>query len=247
MTGTLAQIWRFPIKSHGREQIDQAELSVAGTLPWDRHWAVAHEQSDADGSEWVSCHHFSRGSKASMLGAITAELDETTATVTLDHPDRDPLTFQPDTEPEKLMAWAKGMIPENRAQSARIVRLDSRGFTDSDFPSITLCNFTSHAAVEQRIGHPLSIHRWRGNLWIENLGPWEEFEWIDKEIQIGEAVLIPRERTDRCLATHNNPQTGERDADVLAALRHWDHQDFSVRAEVVQAGTIKIGDSVALA
>ncbi len=245
MTGRLSQIWRFPIKSHGREQIDGTRLEAGQCLPWDRHWGVAHEESDADGSSWVPCQHFSRGSKAPELAAITASLDEATATITLRHPDRDDLTFRPDEDAQPLIDWAGPMIPENRAQSARIIR-GPRGFTDSDFASVTLCNLASHWAVEQQIGRDLSIHRWRGNLWLDGLEPWEEFDWMDREVQIGEAVLIPRERTDRCIATHSNPDTGQRDADVLRALDTFGHRDFSVRAEVVRSGKIRPDDSVTL-
>ncbi|MBV2359884.1 MOSC domain-containing protein [Thalassococcus sp. CAU 1522] len=245
MTGRVTAIWRFPVKSHGREALDAVTLTAGQTLPWDRHWAVAHDQSDADGSQWVSCRNFSIGSKAPGLGAITARLDEATATVTLSHPEREDLTFRPDTEGDKLIAWAGGFIPENRAQSSRVVRGETRGFTDSDFPSVTLCNMSSHRAVEQRIGHKLSAHRWRGNLWFDGLAPWEEFDWVDREVQIGEAVLLVRERTARCLATHNNPETGQRDANVLEALDSWGHRDFSVLAEVVRSGRIAVGDQVA--
>ncbi len=245
MTGRLAGIWRFPIKSHGREQIETVRLEAGQTLPWDRHWAVAHEESDADGSDWVPCQHFSRGSKAPQLAAISARLDEATGTVTLSHPDRADLTFRPDDESQALIDWAGPMIPENRARSARVIR-GPRGFTDSDFPSVTLCNLASHRAVEERVGHELSIHRWRGNLWLDGLPPWEEFEWLDREVQIGEAVLVPRERTDRCLAAHANPDTGERDTDILRTLDSWGHRDFSVRAEVVRGGLIRTGDGVAL-
>lgn len=244
MTAQLAQIWRFPIKSHGREALTEVALTAGQTLPWDRHWAVAHEQSRADGSDWAPCQNFSRGSKAPGLGAITARLDETSATVTLSHPEREDLTFRPDDEGEKLIAWAGGFIPDGRAQSARVVRGRQRGFTDSDFPSVTLCNLSSHRAVEQHVGHPLSIHRWRGNLWFDGGAPWEEFDWLDRELRIGEAVVIVRERTDRCLATHNNPETGRRDDDILGALDTWGHRDFSVRAEIVKSGRIAIGDKI---
>lgn len=243
MTGELVKIIRYPIKSHGREELASVTLEAGQTIPWDRHWAVAHEESQADGSEWAPCQNFSRGSKAPMLSAISATLDEETATITLRHPDRDDLTFRPDDDPDALIKWAGGMIPENRAQSARVIK-GPRGFTDSDFPSVTLCNVASHRAVEQKIGRNLSIHRWRGNFWFEGAAPWEEFEWIDREVQIGEAVVIGRERTDRCLATHSNPDTGSRDADILGTLDSWGHRDFSIRAEIIRGGMIRPGDSV---
>ncbi len=244
MTGRVASLWRHPIKSHGREAVETVTLTAGQSMPWDRVWAVAHETSKAGNDAWSPCAAFSRVSKAPALMAVTATLDEATETITLRHPDRPDLTFRPDAEPDRLIEWVAPLMPQNRAASARIVRVPGRGMTDSDFPSVTLCNHASHRAVEQRIGHELSIHRWRGNIWVDGLGPWEEFEWLDRDIRIGSAVLRVRERTDRCSATTANPETGKRDADTLAALKHWGHMDFSVRAEVIEGGEIRPGDKV---
>lgn len=247
MTGYVTQILRHPIKSHGREAVAQVTLTAGQTMPWDRVWAVAHDASDADGTQWAACRNFSRGAKAPGLQAITAELDETQRKVTLRHPDLGQLTFSPDSEGAELIAWSKPLIPEGRAASARVVQAHSRGMTDSDYPSVSLCNMASHRAVCDRVGRDLSIHRWRGNLWFDGLAEWQEFDWIDREVRIGTAVVIPRERTTRCLATHANPDTGARDIDMLATLDTWGHRDFSVLAEVVHSGDIALNDKIGLA
>lgn len=244
MSGEIISLWRHPIKSHGREALDAVTLSAGQTMPGDRVWAVAHEASRADGGAWAPCVNFSRVSKAPELMAITARLDDANGQVTLSHPKRPDLRFDPDGDATGFLAWVAPLMPENRARSARILRVPGRGMTDSDFPSVTLCNMASHRAVEQRVGQPLSIHRWRGNIWFDGLPLWEEFEWLGREVQVGDAVLKVRERTDRCAATTANPDTGLRDADTLGALGTWGHQDFSVRAEVVRGGEIRIGDTV---
>lgn len=213
-------------------------------MPYDRLWAVAHEVSKADGSTWVPCANFSRVSKAPALLAITCRLDEEQETLHLQHPDRPTLSFQPDTEGAKLIEWVMPLVPQDRALPDRVLRLNNRGFTDSDFPSITLCNRASHAAVAAHMNQDLSIHRWRGNVWFDGTAPWQEFDWLGRDVRIGTCVLRIRERTDRCLATTANPETGKRDADVLGALQHWGHKDFSVRAEVVQTGQFSLDDSV---
>lgn len=238
----VTDILRYPLKSHGRESIESVTLEPGKSMPFDRLWAVAHEASRADGSEWVQCANFSRVSKAPALMAISSSLDENTGHLTLSHPDRPDLVFDPDNDGAAFIDWVTPLVPKDRALPARIIRLDGRGFTDSPFPSVTLCNYASHRAVEDKLGHALSIHRWRGNIWFDTGALWEEFEWIDRHIRIGECVLRPRERTDRCLATTANPDTGARDADTLSALEHWGHQDFSVRAEVIKQGTIRVGD-----
>ena len=244
MTATVTEIWRHPIKSHGREHLDSVTVDAGGTIPFDRLWAVAHERSKADGTEWVSCGHFCRVAKLPSLMAISARFDETTKEITLRHPDAPDLTFQPDVEISAFLNWVQALVPADTLQPTRLIKAQAQAFTDSDFPSITLCNHASHRAVEQRVGRPLSTLRWRGNIWIDGLAPWEEFDWDDREVLVGEIVLRVRERTTRCMSTHSNPDTGKRDADVLGALDSWGHQDFSVRAEVIRGGVIRCGDEV---
>ncbi|WP_171127083.1 MULTISPECIES: MOSC domain-containing protein [unclassified Ruegeria] len=242
MSAEVTSLWRHPIKSHGHEAVETVTLSPGQTMPGDRVWAIAHEASKADGSEWAPCANFSRGAKAPQLMAITAKLSGDT--VELSHPQRPDLSFQPDAEQDAFLDWVKPLMPADRAASARIVRVPGRGMTDSDFPSVSLCNMASHRAVEQKLGKDLSIRRWRGNIWFNGLPLWEEFEWLGREVQIGQAVFHVRERITRCLATTSNPDTGERDADTLGALNRWNHQDFGVYAEVIRGGEVKTGDTV---
>lgn len=242
MTAEVTQLWRHPIKSHGREAVQTVTMTPGQTMPGDRVWAVAHEASKADGSDWVSCSNFSRAAKAPQLMAITARTQGDM--ITLMHPDRPDLTFNPDGDTAAFLDWVAPLMPKDRAASARIIRVPGRGMTDCPFPSITLCSMSSHRAVEERLGQSLSIHRWRGNVWFDGFDPWAEFDWINREVQIGAAVFHVRERTTRCMATTANPETGERDTDTLAALKTWGHADFSVQAEVIRGGEIRIGDKV---
>lgn len=242
----ITSIWRHPIKSHGREALQDVALIAGKAMPWDRVWAVAHDSAKAQVGVWAPCANFSRVSKAPGLMAITAELDEARETITLSHPDRPDLTFSPDDNPDALIGWVTPIVPQDRALPSHIMRLDGRGYSDSDFASVTLCNLASHRAVENAVGHELSIHRWRGNFWFDTETPWIEFDWMSKDIAIGGAILRVRERTDRCLSTASNPDTGKRDTDTLAALKSFGHQDFSVRCEVIQGGAIAIDDKVRL-
>lgn len=247
MTKTVTNIWRHPLKSHGREALDNVTMIAGQTMPGDRVWAVAHDASNADGSQWAPCQNFTRGSKAPKLMAIDAQLDDASGRLTLSHPDQPDLSFDPDatTDLQRFLDWEKPLTPANRAASVRIVRVPGRGMTDTDYPSVSLCNWASHRAVETAMGQQLSPKRWRGNIWFDLEQPWAENALIGRKIQIGDAVFLIREPVVRCLATTANPNTGERDADTLKTLKeHWGHQNFSVYAEVITGGDIRIGDSV---
>jgi hypothetical protein len=245
MTARLSRIFRHPIKSHGREELPVVELVAGACLPWDRHWAVAHAAARlSDG--WNPCVNFARGAKAPALMAMEARLDPGTARLTLTHPERPTFTFRPDDPADlpRFLAWVAPLNPPDRAQPERIVTA-GRGMTDSDFPSVSILSLASLADLSARIGQDLSVHRWRGNLWIEGLEPWAEWGWIGRELGIGPAVLRIEERITRCKATSTSPETGRIDADTLGALQSgYGHQDFGVYAVVVAGGRIAAGDSV---
>jgi uncharacterized protein len=247
MTATIANIARHPIKSHGREDLASVMLTAGQGVPFDRHWAVAHDAAKLlDG--WNPCVNFARGAKAPGLMAISARLDEATQDVTLTHPDKADLTFAPDNADDlaRFLDWVQGLNPADRAQPARIVKAGV-AMTDTDFPSVSIFGLASNRDLSAMMGQDLSPNRWRGNLWVDGLAPWAEFDWVGRDVQIGNAVLHVQERIVRCKATSANPATGQIDADTLGALNDgFGHQDFGVYARVIATGAVTVGDSVTL-
>ncbi len=238
-------LWRHPIKGHGRESLTSVELSEGQTMPWDRRWAIAHEMAKSDGTEWAPCANYSRGSKVPSLMAISARSNEADGTICLTHPERPDLVIDPDRDEARFLDWVRPLMPSNRAQSARIHRVPGRGMTDTDFPSISLINLASHDDLTAKMDQSLSPLRWRCNIHFDGFAPWEEFNWIDKTMRIGEVELEVKEPIVRCLATTANPETGVRDADTLAALsNHLNHQNFGIYAVVSKGGQISVGDGV---
>ncbi|WP_299356436.1 MOSC domain-containing protein [uncultured Shimia sp.] len=244
MSALVSALWRHPIKSHGRESLDRVELTAGQTMPWDRRWAVAHEASKADGSGWVPCVNFSRGAKAPALMAISARTDEALNTVTLSHPKLGQFTFDPDKQFLGFLDWVRPLMPADRAQSAKIVRVDGVGMTDTRFPSISLLNAASNDALADQMQTDLAMERWRGNIVMQGLEPWAEKGWIGKTVKIGSVELEIHEEITRCLATTANPNTGVRDADTLGTLNTLGHQEFGVYGVVTKSGSISVGDAI---
>lgn len=243
MSPTVATLWRHPIKSHGREALERVALSVGQCVPWDRHWAVPHERSKFDGEHWASCQNFMLGTRTPGLAGIWAKLNEATGQVTLRHKDLGEITFDPEAEADAFLKWVDPLYPANRARGTGIVRAD-RGMTDTDFPSVSIMTNASHAAVEAQLGHPLEQERWRGNIWLDGVAAWEEFDWIGKTVRIGTAEIRVVDRIERCMHTTANPITGERDVDTLRALTvGFGHTDFGVYGEVIKAGDVVLGDA----
>jgi uncharacterized protein len=248
VTQHLAHIVRHPIKGHGREAMGQVNLSAGACLPFDRHWAVAHDAARLTGG-WVRCVNFARGAKTLALMAMTSTLDEETRKVTLSHPTTGTLAFHPDdpADVQRFLEWIAPLSPSDRAQPAQIVSI-GRGMTDSAFPSVAILSMTTLRDLSARMGQDLSIHRWRGNLWLEGVALREEENWMGQMIRIGGAILRVEERITRCRAPNADPETGLEDCNILQALdTAYGHQDFGVYATVLQGGPVAVGDTWVLA
>lgn len=241
---TVRDLWRYPIKGIGREPVTGATLTEGATFPGDRIWAVAHDAAKLEPEGWSRCGNFARAAKAPSLMAITSQTGPD-GQITLTHPDRPSLTLSLPTDDAALRDWLAPLYPDNRPPLAQTVTAAPRGMTDSAFASISIMNHASRRALEQKAGVSLAPERFRGNIWIDGAAPWEEFDWVGKTLTIGGATLRVEEPITRCLATHANPETGQRDIDTLTLLeRDWGHQEFGVNAVVLQGGDIAIGDTV---
>lgn len=237
----VARLYRHPIKGIGAETLERTVVEAGRCLPGDRVWAVAQEAARlADG--WSPCANFVRGAKSPALMAVSARLDGDT--VALSHPDRPDIALNPDTEPDRLIDWVRPICNPDRAAPARVVRA-GRGMTDSDFESVAVLNLASLRALEERAGRTLDPRRFRGNLWLDGLAPWQEFEWIGRRLTIGGVEFDLRKRITRCVATHADPGTGRPDTDILDLLHAgWGHKDFGVYAVALTSGAIATGDEV---
>lgn len=248
MTGRLTHICRHPIKAVGVEALNEVRLDPVAALPFDRHWAVAHAEARLGGQGgWAPKVNFLRGVSGPELMAITAWLGPDG--VTLRHPRAGEVQVNPDlaADAARLIDWLMPLWPGDRPKPAQVLRADGFAMTDKAEPFVSILNLASNRALSAQMGRDLSIHRWRGNLWIDGLDPWQEFDLVGREIIIGPARLRVDQRITRCKATTVNPETGQVDADTLAALREGQgHQDFGVYATVISGGAVTLGDEVTI-
>ena len=245
MTALVSKIVRHPIKSIGRQELADVELSPGKWMPFDRLWGVAHERSKLGGG-WEKKVNFLRGVAGPALMAVTAQLDEATKTLTLTHPTAGTITARP-SSPEgaaSLVSWLRQLWPGDLPKPTDIYRGSGAHLTDVPEPWISLNSMASLKALSHRAGVILSPHRFRANIWIDGIDPWAEAEWVGKTIKLGHVTLAVRAQITRCKATMANPDTGRRDADTLGLLDDLGHQEFGVYAEVIEGGTLAVGDSV---
>lgn len=238
----LAAIYRHPIKAHGREALEHTHLHKDEVLPYDRIWAIQHDQAKQEFDDaWLSCNNMMRGARAGRLQAIECRLDLARGEITLTHPDLDPITVAPDTKAgaAALIDWSTPLANPARGMPKRVIKLPKHGLTDADFPSVSIMNVATLAELSQVAGQDLSPHRWRGNLWVDGWPAWTETNLIGKTIRIGDAELHIQAPIARCKMTAVNPDTGYADVNTLALLKQQSGvQNFGVVARVTKTGDI---------
>lgn len=245
----VAALWRHPIKSHGRESVERADLKAGGTFPGDRIWAIRHAacRIDPQAPVWGVKANFMTGVRHPVLAAIRSRLDDGSGIVDLSHPATGAIRVNPDlpADQARLVAWLAPLTEGAGPQPEGVIRLPGRGMTDSDWPSVSLINLASHAEVARHLGQDLAAERWRCNIWTTGLAPWAERDLVGRRLRIGVAELLVREHIGRCMHTAANPDTGLRDADTLGALRALTgEQDFGIFCEVTRGGAIRPGDRI---
>lgn len=250
MTGRLSQIWRYPVKSIGRQKLDSARLEAGRTLPWDRHWAVMHDSATqrlTEGDQlagWLPKAAFLRGAAGPELQAISGGL--TNGKLCLQHPTAGEIELDPtkDEDHASLLDWLRPLWPAEKPEPALLVT-GPVPLTDSRAPFISILSLDSLRAVESHVGQRLGVERWRGNLWVEGFKPFAEREWIGKCLRIGEATVILREGIGRCAATSVDTDTGEPDHDMIRVLTEgFGDACFGVYAEVLTGAEIAPLDEI---
>ena len=181
-----------------------------------------------------------RIANAPALAAVTVHFDAKSMQIELEHPERSALAVNLAT-PEGRAALAEWIAPLSGPVKPpfRVVDAAKTVFTDSDAQMPSIMSLASLRDLEAKMGTPLDLRRFRGNLWIDGVEPWAELDWEGREISIGDARFRITEPIPRCRATMANPSTGERDADPMQGLiDHYEHKLFGVEARVIAGGTI---------
>ena len=121
-------------------------------------------------------------------------------------------------------------------------------YQDSADGQVTLHSRESLASAAAALDAPgLQETRFRSNVVIEGVAAWQELSWAGRRVRIGEVTFDTVKPKVRCLATHANPATGERDLQVMQTLvKAFGQKEPTLGVGMLQSsgGRISIGDSV---
>jgi len=128
-----------------------------------------------------------------------------------------------------------------------IKNLDFPFFDTMPHNSISLININSINDFEKKIDHKINHERFRGNIYIKNINPWVEFEWINKTISINDCLFKVLKKIPRCSATNLRLNSSIFDINVPQKLKEvYGHINMGVYLLPLNNGTININNKIKL-
>ncbi|MBS7541134.1 MOSC domain-containing protein [Ancylobacter lacus] len=250
----IASLYRYPIKGLSPERLDMADLEAGGYFPGDRLFAIENGPSgfDPKAPAFQPKIKFLMLMRNERLAALRTRYIDPTSTLVIELDGVEEVRAELRTEAGRA---------EVEAFFKRFARYQLRGeprvleappafrFVDTTEGYVSLINLATCRALAEEIGAPVDPLRFRGNLYLDGLEPWEEFDLVGHTIAVGDFVkLRVTERINRCAATNVDPVTAKRDMDIPGTLlRSFGHVDCGVFAEIVEGGLISAGDPIRFA
>lgn len=251
-TPHITALYRYPVKGLSAEALNETALSPGETVPCDRIYAIENGPGrfDPENPRHLPKVNFLMLMRNERLATLQTRFDETTHVLTILRQGKQVArgALKERLGRQMVEQFLGAYMKDALRGPPRIVMAPGHTFSDVPAKWLHIVNLASLRDLERVMGRPLHPLRFRANIHVEGLQPWEEFAWVGKTITAGGVRMEIMQRCQRCEATNVDPETAARDTGIPAVLqRTWGHSDFGVYAKVVDGGTVKTGDAIGVA
>jgi len=255
-------LFRYPVKGFTPEPREELVVQDDGRIAGDRvlafRFADAARPEERDGVDYWPKSKGLALQDFPSLAPLRMSYDDARRLVTLRLGDEDLVTAALDDSGRAALVEAvQGYVadtpdaPRLRRPGRLPLALVGDGatsrFQDRPRGYVSLHGTASAREVARELDAEVDDRRFRSNIVVEGLAAWDELAWT-APVRIGDVLFEPQGPIVRCLATHANPDTGERDAPVLTTLTRGLGQDQPTLGRLLLpasgGGTIRVGDEV---
>ena len=256
----IARLYQFPVKGMTPAAADRLTLSSSGAVEGDRVLGFLFDDAgDEQRPGWWGKNTFLTMQNTPGLALVDARFDVSSRRFVVSYDGNEVTSGDVGLEADReriaraveILVASFEINPLDGHSERTPLRLVGDGtkprFHDRAAQHLTLVGAASIEALAERIGDEVDERRFRMNATIEGLDPWEELDWIGRTIRVGDGEYDVTGTVVCCLATHANPETGERDQDVMQTLTREFGQErptMGVLAVPRAASTIAVGDKV---
>lgn len=255
--GHVTGLYRYPVKGLSAESLGACDLVAGDGIPFDRMYAIENGPGrfDPNAPRHLPKTNFLMLMRNERLATLETRFDPDTHILTVLRQGRQVARGALRTRLGRQMVeqFFSAYMKDALRGPPRIVSSEGQNFTFADVPAkcLHVVNLATVRDLERAAGKPVHPLRFRANVYIDGLEPWEEFRWVGKQIAVGSndagLRLSVVERTVRCDNINVDPRTAARDMGLPAVLsRSWGHTDLGVYATVVRGGTIATGQPIRL-
>ncbi len=252
VAASIVSLHRYPVKGFSAETLDIVDVETGQCFPWDRTFAVENggREFDPVAPEHMPKIKFLNLMRNERLAALETRFDAATCTLTILREGRQVATGRLDQKIGRqiIEQFLPAYMPDDIRGAPRIVSADGHHFTDIAPTWLSIINLASVRELERVMKTPVDPLRFRGNIYIDGIAPWSEFDWLDQELKVdGKPAIEVKERIQRCAATNVDPSSGKRDLTIPRALSDaFGHMDMGVYASVTRPVTLKTGDMIGI-
>ena len=228
--GRVVGLWRYPVKSMAEESLDAVDVSWHG-LAGDRRWAFVQDGMPRSGFPWLTIREL-----PAMRHYLPffAEPDRPDASRTMVH--------------TPSGADLEVIDPALACELGTGVRVIKQNIGVFDTLPLSLISTQAIANLGAWVEPTLTPERFRPNLLIEASGddPFPEDGWVGSVLRIGELQMRVDQRDARCVMINIDPDTDEKDPDVLRTVARERDTSLGVYGATVTPGTVAVGAPVML-
>jgi uncharacterized protein YcbX len=220
MIGTVAEIWRYPVKSMAGERLDSCLVTDTG-LEGDRRWALVDGTPNRAGKLYTNTQDARLMTYKARLAGQGVEVS--TPAGGSRHLD------------DQFVAELAGVV-------SRPLTLRDHSGINFDDSHVLVVNLATVAAFALEARVDIDRRRFRANFYIDGLEPDEEIQWLDRRVRAGSAVLEVIKRCERCAVVSRDPDTTIASPELLRLLAQTNDTSMGVYCRVITPGVVAIGD-----
>lgn len=245
--GQISSIAVYPVKGLAGVNLPMTDVVLGRGLAHDRRFAIVNgERPVQDDGGWLHCRSFHRLNKSPAFARFGARLDIDANTLTLTNPKGNQLDISLENDVSRAEAdrvLGQWFMPGPNGP-ARLLEA-RRAYWDYEDATISFINNQTVEKISELGGQTLDPARFRANFYIDDLPPFDEFNWIGKIVRIDEALFEIMRPIPRCKAPSVNPATGKADAQILTVLaRRFGHSHCGLYARVIKPGRVRTGSRI---
>ncbi len=261
---TVAALYRHPVKGLTPQSLQRLTALDGGAVDGDRvlGFVFADDRGEPDRGSWWNPDRFVTLKTAPGLTRLDVRLDTKASRLSMQLDGETLVEGALDGAGRERIAAAMTdyvlTLDENplrkhpqRAPLRLIGDLAHPAFADHAPRHISVIGRASIEALAGALGASVDERRFRANVLFEGAEPWEELGWAGRTLRIGGIDFKVEQPIVRCVATHANPESGERDLEVMNTLTSvFGHEQplMGVLATPLDGGgELALGDAVEIA